>query len=197
MILKTKKFLLLTLFLLACSTVSKVPLTDEQIKADLKQHISTLASDKFEGHETGTKGEELSYDYIISRFKKLKLAPKGEDGFLQPFTFIASADVGSSTQLYVNSKSYRLNDEFYPLSFSGNGIATGFISKVGYGISAPDLKFDDYAGKVNLSKRIFVIEVGTPDGNNPHGKFSAYEEDRKSTRLNSSHVSESRMPSSA
>jgi aminopeptidase YwaD len=163
------------IFLAACATVSQTPLTNEQLKSNLKQHISTLASDKFEGRGTGTEGEKLAYEYIVSRFKKAKLTPKGSNGFLQPFTFSASADIGASTQLYINSKSYRLNDEFYPLSFSGNGLATGFIAKVGYGISAPDLKHDDYAGKINLSKRIFVIETGTPDGNNPHGKFSAYD----------------------
>jgi aminopeptidase YwaD len=170
------KFLLPALFLAACATVSKTPLTNEQLKANLKQHITTLASDKFEGRGTGTEGEKLASDYITSRFKKLKLAPKGENGFLQPFSFIASTDIGKGTQLYVNSKSYRLSDEFYPISISGNGIATGFIVKVGYGIIAPDLKHDDYAGKTNLSKRIFVIEVGTPDGNNPHGKFAAYDD---------------------
>lgn len=171
-----KKFLWLGLFLAACATVSKTPLSNEQIKSNLKEHITVLASDKFEGRETGTAGEKLAYEYIVSRFNKLKLAPKGEDAFLQPFTFIASSDVGKSTQLYINSKSYRLNDEFYPLSFSGNGLATGFITKVGFGITAPDLKHDDYAGKINLSKRIFVIEIGTPDGNTPHGKFSAYDD---------------------
>ena len=173
---RNKKMLWLILFLTACTTVSKIPLTDQQLKTNLKQHISTLASDKFEGRETGTLGERRAYEYIVSRFKKLKLSPNGEEGFLQPFTFIASADVGKSTQLYVNSKSYRLNDEFYPLSFSGNGLATGFVTKAGYGIVAPDLLYDDYRGKTNLSRRIFLIETGTPDGNNPHGKFSAYED---------------------
>jgi len=171
-----KKLLGIILVFGACATVNKIPLTDEQVKTNLKHHISELASDKYEGRETGTKGEELSYEYITKRFKKLKLTPKGEQGFLQPFSFIASAEVGKSTQMYINSKSYRLNDEFYPLSFSGNGIATGFIAKVGYGIVAPDLKHDDYQGKITLSKRIFVIETGTPDGNNPHGKFSAFED---------------------
>jgi Iap family predicted aminopeptidase len=171
-----KKYFLVLLFLAGCATVSKTPLTNEQLKSNLKQHITTLASDKFEGRGTGTEGEKLAYEYIISRFKKLKLSPKGETGFLQPFTFIASAEAGKSTQLYINSKSYRMPDEFYPLSISGNGIATGFIVKVGHGIVAPDLKHDDYAGKTNLSKRIFVIETGTPDGNTPHGKFSAYDD---------------------
>src|SRR5262249_10107153 len=166
---------------ISCSVTQTTPKTDEEIKAILKKDISTLASDKFMGRATGTEGEKMASDYIVSDFKKLKLIPKGTDGFLQPFTFFASAKTGTSTQFYINSKSYRLNDEFYPLSFSGNGVVSGFIVKVGYGIVAPELKFDDYAGKTSLNKKIFVIEIGTPDGNNPHGKFAGYDDLRKKT----------------
>jgi hypothetical protein len=95
---------------ISCSVTQTIPKTDEQVKAIFKKDISTLASDKFMGRETGTKGETLASDYIVSDFKKLKLVPKGTDGFLQAFTFIASAKPGTSTQLYINSKSYRLNN---------------------------------------------------------------------------------------
>jgi aminopeptidase YwaD len=147
------------LFWISCSVTQTIPKTDEQVKAIFKKDISTLASDKFMGRETGTKGETLASDYIVSDFKKLKLIPKGTDGFLQAFTFIASAKPGTSTQFYINSKSYRLNNEFYPLSFSGNGVVSGYVAKAGYGIVAPDLKYDDYQGKLTLSKKIFVIET--------------------------------------
>ena len=166
---------------ISCSVTQTIPKTDEQVKEIFKKDISTLASDKFMGRGTGTEGEKLASDYIIAGFKKLKLVSKGTDGFLQPFAFIASATTGTSTQFYINSKSYRLNKEFYPLSFSGNGIASGYIVKAGYGIVAPDLKHDDYQGKLSLSKKIFVIETGTPDGNSPHGKFAGYDDLRKKT----------------
>lgn len=166
---------------ISCSVTQPLPKNDEEVKAIFKRDISTLASDKFMGRGTGTEGEKLASDYIVSQFKKLKLIPKGTDGFLQPFTFIASAKAGTSTQFYINSKSYRLNDEFYPLSFSGNGIASGYIVKAGYGIVAPELKHDDYAGKLSLSKKIFVIETGTPDGNNPHGKYAGFDDLKKKT----------------
>lgn len=169
----------LLLLWISCSVIQPVPKTDNEAKAIFKKDISTLASDKFMGRATGTEGEKMASDYIVSWFKKLKLSPKGTDGFLQPFTFIASVKAGRSTQFYINSKSYRLNDDFYPLSYSGNGIVSGYIVKAGYGIVAPELKHDDYAGKLSLSKKIFVIEAGTPDGNNPHGKYSDYNDLRK------------------
>ena len=159
----------------SCSTTKQLPATDEQMKASLKQHISTLASDAFEGRETGSNGEKLSSDYIVKQFREIGLLPKGEKKFLQEFPFTEGASFGPGTQLYVNAKSFKVNDDFYPLQFSSTGIVTGYVTRVGFGIYAPMLKQDDYAGKTNLSKKIFVIEASSPDGSNPHGKFGDYD----------------------
>lgn len=167
----------------ACSGTKQIPYTDDQLRVALKKHISTLASDGFEGREAGTNGEKKATDYIVKEFKSAGLQPKGEKGFLQPFPFTAGAEYGSSTQLVVNSTIFELSKDFYPLPHSGNGVITGYITKVGYGISDAELQHDDYKGKVNISKRIFVIEHGTPDHNNPHGKFSAWTDLRKKLDL--------------
>lgn len=53
----------------------------KQMKAD----IEYLASDKLEGRQTGTEGEVLAAKYISGRMKKLKLEPKGTDGYYQLF----------------------------------------------------------------------------------------------------------------
>jgi hypothetical protein len=165
---------LIGLFILSCSAPKHITLTDEQLKANLKKHISTLASDAFEGRETGTKGEQLASDYISSQFKEIGLKPKGEKKYLQEFSFNEGATFGAGTQLYVNANSYKVNDDFYPLAYSANNIFIGYVTRVGYGITASKLDYDDYKGKINLTKKIFVIESGTPDKDNPHGKFGDY-----------------------
>lgn len=174
-----KKFILLVavffIFVVGCATVKTIPLTDEQIKANLKKHISTLSSDKFEGRETGTKGEQLATDYVVSQFKEVGLKQKEEKGYLQTFAFTQGANIGKSTQLYINANSYKVNKDFYPLQFSASGIVTGYIARVGYGIFAPFLKHNDYEGKSNLSKKIFVIESSYPDAHDPHEKFGDYD----------------------
>lgn len=53
----------------------------------IKNHIKTLASDEYEGRGTGSAGEKKANDYIESQFKKLKLIPKGENGYDQSFPF--------------------------------------------------------------------------------------------------------------
>lgn len=163
----------------SCSTVSKTPLTEAQLETKLREHISTLASDAYEGREAGSAGEIKARDYIVKSFKSAGLKPKGEKGFLQPFTFTAGATFGPGTQLYVNNYSFKVGDDFTPLPYSGNGVITGYVARLGYGIDDNKLGREDYKGKLNIAKKIFVMESGTPDGANPHGKFGEWSDLRK------------------
>ena len=174
-------------FIVSCGSTHYLPVNDEQLKSNLRKHISTLASDAFEGRETGTAGETKASDYIVKEFKDVGLKPKGEKGFLQEFNFTAGAEYGLSTQLIVNSTIYKAGTDFMPLPYSSNGVVTGYVTKVQYGITDTKNNRDDYKGKVNLSKKIFVIETGTPDGNDPHGKFGDWTDLRKKIDLAVTH----------
>ncbi len=60
---------------------------------NLRKHISYLASDKLKGRGTGTADERKAADYIAKQFKKIGLAPKGDQGtFFHAFTFKKSSD---------------------------------------------------------------------------------------------------------
>jgi hypothetical protein len=178
---KITRLLLLSaaLFVAACSTTKLIPLTDDQVKANLKKHITALASEEFEGRETGMPGEMKAVDYVIKEFKAAGLKGKGEKGFIQPFKFITGANFGPSTQLIINNHIFKTDSDFYVLPYSSNGIVTNFITRVNYGIYDPKLGRNDYEGKLNIAKRIFVIEAGVPDGSNPHGKFGDWTDVRK------------------
>ncbi len=178
-----RKLVYIVLFLSACSAPKLLPLSNDQVKVNLKKHISTLASDDFEGRETGTEGESKAGAYIAKEFKAIGLKPKGEKGFVQKFKFNSGATFGNSTQLVVNNYIFKNGADFYPLPYSGNAVVTNYISRVGYGISDAGLKHDDYRTKVNIAKRIFLIETGTPDGNEPHGKFAEWTDLRKKIDL--------------
>lgn len=145
----------------------------DTVKVNLKNHISTLASDKYAGRETGTDGEKLAYTYIIRQFLSMKMAPVKGKTFLQEFPFTNGTEFGKRTFFSVNDKSYKLTNEFYPLAFSGNdSVAANFIN-IGYGIEAPKLDHDDYH-KRDVKGKIVVIETTSPDGDNPHGKFGEF-----------------------
>ncbi|GAB4495402.1 MAG: M20/M25/M40 family metallo-hydrolase [Saprospiraceae bacterium] len=60
---------------------------------NLEKHISHLASDKMKGRGTGTEEERKAADYIAKQFKKIGLAPKGDNGtYLHHFSFKKSSD---------------------------------------------------------------------------------------------------------
>ncbi len=52
----------------------------------MQKDMEYLASDKLEGREFGSKGEVEAAKYLVKRFKKLGLDPKGEDGYYQVFS---------------------------------------------------------------------------------------------------------------
>jgi aminopeptidase YwaD len=144
----------------------------------IKQHISTLASDEFGGREPGTKGEELARNYIIKEFKAIGLSPKGENGFLQPFNFTKSLQVGPKSKLIVGTTPLSAGHAFYPLPYSANAAAKGQGIKVGYGINAPKLGHNDYTSDflrgIDLKGKIFIIDAATPDKDGPHSKFAEF-----------------------
>ncbi|MFM9050723.1 MAG: hypothetical protein ACKOKF_00200 [Bacteroidota bacterium] len=144
-----RRILIACILLVSCAT-TRLPLTDEQLKEQLKNHIVILASDEYEGRETGEPGAGKARDYVVSQFELLRLKPKGSKRFIQEFKFPKGATFGSSTQLYLNLTSFDVEKDFYPLPYSKDSIVTGYIIKVGYGIDDAGLKQQDYTGKPNL-----------------------------------------------
>lgn len=77
-----------SLFIASLTIVSSIAVYGQKIEVDkIKNHIKTLASDEYEGRGTGSAGEKKANAYIESQFKKIKLLPKGENGYDQSFPF--------------------------------------------------------------------------------------------------------------
>ncbi len=147
----------------------------------LKNHIGILASDQMEGRETGTKGEQLAYEYITGEFRKAGLLPKGTQGYIQPFPFSSASYMGTNNLFQIGKQSLKAGDEFYPLAYSSNGSLSGMTIRVGHGISAPGR--DDYQGMKDLKGKIFIMESGYPADIDPHSKMAEYADLR--TRIDS------------
>jgi aminopeptidase YwaD len=141
----------------------------------MKEHIVFLASDALEGRETGHPGEAKASEYIQAQFKAIGLQPKGLDGsYEQPFKFMNRLMPTDNVALKVNGKALILGHDFQIFPQSGDGTISGMPIKVGFGIQAPQLGHDDYKDKGDLKGKLVLIERGTPDGNDPHGKFADY-----------------------
>jgi aminopeptidase YwaD len=169
-----KKICALLLLLAGILPVTLASPPDSSLVEQLKEHIYYLASDKLSGRNTGSKGEKRSYDYISEQYKKMGLLPKGESGFLQPFSFTYGKKMSGKNQLMLNGEALQLDEDFYPLNFSANGKVKGKIVDVGFGIVAPSIGYDSYQNLSNLKGNIYLIECSTPEGDSPHSKYSPF-----------------------
>lgn len=163
----------------ALAALAAVPaLAAPQITAgDVTAHVRYLASDELQGRGSGTPGGEKAAEYLASQFRKIGLKPAGEKGsYFQGFPVITGIRVGEGNSLSIRSEggaaSAKVREEFMPVSFSANGTASGPLVFAGYGISRPELKYDDYAG-LDARGKVVVVLRKTPDGEE-HGKFAEY-----------------------
>jgi len=176
-------------FLLLLSLVVSIPAQKAQVadvsEQNLRRHVEYLASDKLEGRRTGEAGATIAAGYVAKQFGQFKLKPgtgsaDGKMKFLQPFPYVAGITLGKDNLLrIVPSDSTRENKmelgvNWMPLGYSPNAaVPSSPIVFAGYGVSAPELKYDDYAG-LDVKDKIVLIFDSTPDAGNPHSGFSRF-----------------------
>jgi hypothetical protein len=122
--------------------------------------IKTLTENKMEGRGDGTKGLVRAEHFLQSRYKSLGLVPAGAQGFLQPFTVTTGATLKGKNhltlQLAENKAELKLRQDYVPFSFSESGSAAAPLIFAGYGVTADELGYDDYAG-IDVKDKIAVI----------------------------------------
>jgi Zn-dependent M28 family amino/carboxypeptidase len=155
------------------STAAAAQLSTERVA----KHIQFLASDKLQGRRAGTPFADEAAAYIEKEFRSYGLKPASPAGFLQSFTFVSAVKLGEQNSFRVKSadstRALKVGEEFMPLAFSSSEPAAGELVFAGYGISAPELGLDNYSG-IDPKGKIVMILRGSPDGDNPHGKFAEY-----------------------
>lgn len=144
---------------------SGVPVIDP---AALRAHMRFLADDLLQGRAAGSEGYELAARYVAARFEALGLTPAGTNGYLQPVP-LRAAELGESQswirltvpgnaparlrhleQVLILPSLLRTADEVEaPIVFAG------------YGITAPDLRHDDYAS-IDVRGKVVAVLMGAP-----------------------------------
>jgi len=132
----------------------------------LLAHIKILASDEFEGRAPGTKGEELSINYITDQFKQIGLKPGNPDGsYIQEVPLVGiKSDTKMSFTMGDKTTDLKYPDDFIASSArlqSEIKIDNSDVVFVGYGIVAPEYGWDDYKD-VNVSGKTILMLIGDP-----------------------------------
>lgn len=132
---------------------------DAASSARIAADVAYLASPELAGRGTGDPGAKMAADFVAARFGELKLTPLGERGYLQEFSARVGAKVAPA-HLARNDKLASAPADLRTADGSSSGKAEGDAVFVGYGITAPAVGWDDYAGG-KLEGKIAVVLDGT------------------------------------
>ena len=131
-------------------------------------HIQYLADDKLEGRDTGSPGFEKAAAYMADQFRAAGLQPAGADGYRQPIDFdvVRIDETRSSLDLLRDGtvEPVKLGDDAIlgVNSHAAEHVEAGAVF-VGYGLTVPELSYDDLAG-VDVKGKIVVYVTGGPAG---------------------------------
>ena len=142
---------------------------DPAVSIDLmKQMVQRLSADDFEGRAPSTETEPRVLDYIVSQFKAAGLQPGNKGEWLQPVPTVEITGSGY-TPLTVSGPAAQLSfgfgDEYVAASYRvtpRTRVQDSELVFVGYGINAPELGWNDYAG-IDMRGKTAVILVNDPD----------------------------------
>jgi len=132
----------------------------------LYDYVAELASEKYAGRLTGTAEYNACAEWVVKKFEQFGLKGGGDNGsfyqsFANPYTLVfPGCEVYLHTE-HNGRKQYKYPDEFIPGSTSWSGKVTAEVVYIGYGITAPELNYDDYAG-VDVKGKIILCEREIP-----------------------------------
>jgi len=172
------------LALLAAAAVSTAQPPDKNLKDGLAaispdeayNIVKTLARPEYAGRLTGHPGYTAAAQWAAKKLAAWGLKPvSGKDGYLQPYaspyTIVDKAEMTillpegpadpAKAPAYKEMKLVPEKD-FLPLLYSDSGDRTAGAVFAGWGISAPDLGYDDYAG-LDVKDKFVLCFRGTPD----------------------------------
>src|SRR4051794_16949969 len=118
----------------------------------LLAHTKKLSSDEFEGRAPGTKGEDLSVNYLADQFKKVGLKPGNTDGtYFQPVPLVGITPTPAPLVFRKGGAAQTLKWKDDVVAWTKHVADSAALTDselvfVGYGVVAPEFDWDDFKG---------------------------------------------------
>ncbi len=146
----------------------------ERLRADL----TYIASDELEGRDSGSEGIRKAANFIVKRYEELGLKTDAFGGSpFQEFQIPGNIDVGDADRNTLaiskgdEATTLKLGEQFTPLSLGSNGTFDGELIFAGYGITAEELGYDDYAD-VDVEGKVVIVLRREPQQENEDSVFN-------------------------
>ncbi|WP_375562889.1 M28 family peptidase [Bernardetia sp. OM2101] len=137
-------------------------------KADMKKHLSVLASDEYEGRETGEKGQKMAAEYIANRFKELGLTAPVNGSYFQKFELNKTSLAEFRIETLTGKIEFSKDEIIVTNPFKGDkNNEENDIIFAGYGLEEEEEEEEDgYSSykSIDVKDKIVVVIIGTPKG---------------------------------
>ena len=152
------------LFVFSIFAQTKGKYTNLFNEAKIKSNIKELSDDKYEGRAPGSVSGEAAAQFIADELKRIGVKPANNGSYFQPVSLFA-VKTNPNTVLQVGDQSYKFGDDYV----GSTGAQTANVKLdadlvfVGYGIDAPEQKWNDFkGGAADYRGKILVILVNDP-----------------------------------
>ena len=138
--------------------------------------VRDLSDPAMDGRAAGTPGADRAAAYLVAEFRRLGLRPAGgAGGYLQRFDVLTGVRLAAGATIDVTApgaapRAFAGGTDFLPFTFSEDGDVTSDAAFAGYGITAPPLGYDDYAG-LDVRGKVVLVMTGEPRETDPQGPF--------------------------
>ena len=142
----------------------------KQITADyLRDQITKISSDEFEGRAPATPGDVKARQYIADQLQQIGFAPGGPDGSYQQSFDVVGVTAEMPKQWTFKKGGKSVSFKWWDQYIAGSGVQSekGSIKNaevvfVGYGIQAPEFGWDDFKGQ-DLKGKVLLMLNNDPD----------------------------------
>jgi hypothetical protein len=137
--------------------------------------VKFLASPDLKGRATGSPELEKAAAFIAGKFREFGLKPVAGNAFLQAFPVTTNAKLGKQNHFEFHDNgqvtTLRLPDDFVPFNYSSTVKLSAAVVFAGYGITAPEYHYDDYAG-LDVKGKFVLVMRHEPQENDEHSIFA-------------------------
>jgi Zn-dependent M28 family amino/carboxypeptidase len=175
----TKAFCVIALGSLACGCARRPSSPDAALSSfsgdRMLVHIRSLSSDEFEGRGPGSKGEDLTIQYVQDQLRNAGLEPGNPDGTYMQSVRLVGITANPLMKFSFTGHGHSLAPKFQSdfVAWTKRMVDTSAVDAdmifAGYGVQAPEFQWDDFKG-VDVRGKVLIVLINdppVPDPQNP------------------------------